>query len=237
MATEDNLTRMATKYFKNKYRKDKSKSHWKPNPNELHVSDAGKCPRQTYYKHKIGVKEPSLNSCRNFERGNITEQYAENVLENAYGKRCVVNSIITREQLNGFSLVGETDIVILSTNGVIKDLWEIKSKAHYNFKWIKEEPAKNHLYQVHGYMHSLGLDECNIWYIQLPNFTDVIHRVYFDYDIWKDIVTTLTDLNNSINKGICPSAEPFEKWECDERFCPYYDICERDKEESKDEES
>jgi hypothetical protein len=79
-------------------------------------------------------------------------------------------------------------------------------------------------------MKSLGLDECKIWYIEFPSFKDKIHTVEFDDYIWGDIYSTILEVDKAIHNGEEPGFEPFAEWECDERYCPYYDICDRNEE-------
>lgn len=220
---------MIEDYLLDTYNSDEE-DHWSVDEGVYHASDVSKCPRKTFFKHKVGPEDNDAGSCKNFERGNMVEDFAEKVLRHEFGYRHVGNAISVNVGFDDFELVGETDPVIFGENGAIDKLFEVKSKNPFNFKYVKDEPQLSHVYQTHVYMQGLGLDEADIWYVQIPDFDDVVHTVEFDDEVWGDIVERLFTIHECIERGVRPDRDPFASWECKKEYCPYYGRCHGEKE-------
>lgn len=198
---------------------------WERHEGVYHVSDGKKCPRKVYYDFHYDGSDHDLETCAKFERGNLTEDFAEEVLKNEYGEEHVKNPIDVAHKIDDFLVVGQTDPVIVENGQIIKG-FEVKSKEGYNFKYILDEPSKTHVMQAHGYMKALGLNEWEIWYIKFPDFHDRVHTIEFDEDIWSEMRERYRLIHESLKKDELPPEDPIASWECKEKYCPWWDRCQ-----------
>lgn len=203
------------------------KSFWRKEKNRYHVSYGSKCTRDVFYSY-LQKKEFGCRTKRNFRLGHIMEDIMEGSLKNAFG--AIENSVVLEKKFDGYDIVGETDPVLKVGNTVL-DMFEIKSTGFSNYK--KDRPNFDHILQVHGYMGLLGLDGCNIIYVDKKDLSVVPHKVNFSnqlFELWK---SRIDKLHAHLKEHTLPDKNPVEDYQC--KYCSYKKICKDDSLPEKDE--
>lgn len=187
---------------------------------EYHSSSRGGCVRKNYFNWVDDVT-PDSGAWPHFEVGGKIEEIALDVLRSRHGERYVVNDIPILLEYDDFTIVGETDPVVIDDNLDVRHLYEVKSTG--NLSYVYEEPKKAHVYQLHCYM--LGLDqlEATLWYINKFNLNEVIHHIEFDPDVMIDIVQRTRQLHNALESEVPPP--PMEDPDDWDHFCQHGDKC------------
>lgn len=194
--------------------------YFKPEVGKYHASTSGSCLRRLYYDFKHEVP-PGEDAWPHFELGNRMEDVFERALIEEHGERYVANSIPISIPIDGFEIVGETDIVVLGDNLTVDTLYEVKSTK--NLSYVRNKPKWPHVCQLHCYSYGLDLinDESRkIVYIDKGNLETVTHEVDFERGIWNHILRKMRNLHEALMNDEPPEVQP-EKHR--DYFCPHDD--------------
>lgn len=192
---------------------------------EYHASATGNCIRRNFLDFINDVR-PDDDAWPHFEIGNRIEDVFEAALEQKHGWRYVKNSVPIELNFGNFSIVGETDPVVIRDNFDIDTLYEVKSTQ--NLGYTTEEPKRRHLYQAHCYMRALADGDVpdfdtKIVYINKSNLNTVTHDIDFDAEVWDDIVDRTRTLHNALISGQIP--DPHEDSDLQDYFCEHGEKC------------
>lgn len=193
--------------------------YYKPTIGEFHASTTGSCVRRLYYDF-VKPKRPDDGAWKHFELGNRMENIFEDALIRKHGEKYIVNPVPIEIDLGEYSIVGETDPVVINDNMEIETLWEVKSTT--NLSYVRKQPKWPHVTQLHAYAY--GLDLMNrpgarkIVYIDKTSLETVVHEVSFEQGIWKHVTNKLDTVYEALMTGEPP--EPAEEKHQD-HFCPH----------------
>ena len=215
----------------------------------VHVSDAGRCPRQVFF-NLTGVpktEELTLDSYMTLRLGNKAEELYLDLLK-AAGVTVLTQQRIALEH-DGEKIHGTLDLLIEVPEEVRKlipglderEVWELKTKNSRAMSWLLKrggpEPDDGYVKQLRGYLHGAMTGQ-----VQKPTkargrlvYTAVgatkgeplFHAWFVDYDA----ASTLEDLNRlsdsmkGAREGIDPGIpEGFERTKFP---CSYCDWCSK----------
>ena len=209
----------------------------------FHSSSAGLCARKHYYSSV--VKHPSSkkdsNTMRLFRLGDIihadiqeaVKWYAEN-----NGNRIFIEKELYIEELN---VRGFIDLVMID-DGVLLDIKscnDFKWKTIFGKKYYDPKSVNNYMLQTATYTYWYNENYLD-FFNHLPKIESMVLLFYNkNNSLMKELkvpmhkieesVNYWNRINNSVGEGL-PDIElgfaPAMKWECNEKYCSYFDICD-----------
>lgn len=217
--SEFDASSVLSEYLSHRFN-NREDSFWDREVGKYHASDTGKCLRKTYYEHELGRRERE-DAYPHFYQGNLIEDFVEEALMNHFGRDHIKNSFRIELDFDGFKIVGQTDPVLVGSNGKIERLFEVKSTK--NLKYRRDGPPNHHVMQVHPYLAGLDLDSCTVIYVGKYGLDALSHEISFDKPTFERGIDRIRRLHSALTNGEPPEAEPFSDWEC--RFCEYSEEC------------
>ena len=130
-------------------------------------SEVGGCLRKTWFSYKK-PKEREKGVMRIFEAGNRMHDFITEVIESEKNPHVVLleTEIPVKILEQDFLISGRIDDLVLLKINNEKYLVEVKST-----KYLPKEPNKSHEMQLQLYMHSKGIHNGIILYMQKDNFS------------------------------------------------------------------
>lgn len=199
---------------------------------KLRLSSAGKCPRQlSYLINGFEKKGREIDSRAKliFWTGDLAELTIVSLAKCAGVPMLAtgLNQLKVSITISGKEILGHPDGLVLHEGTAL--LLEVKSMSSYSFdSFVKGNLDSSYWVQVNEYMHALKLTMCIFVAINKDN--GLLHEmiVYYDEELHKRTVTSLSLVINS-NKDVLPERpfKPDEKgfypWNC--AYCAFYTTC------------
>jgi CRISPR/Cas system-associated exonuclease Cas4 (RecB family) len=206
------LKELIDKYYLENQREDRIQT-------KFYISDAGRCPRQLFFKFKQAPKEKlEPRIMRIFEAGELLHNYIYSVLYQA--KIGAVTEITIPEQ----KLVSGRADAIVCIDGV-NYLLDIKSINSMKFKYLKA-PKPEDVWQVQLYMHFFNIKKGILLYLDKDR--QELKEFIFDYSkkTSEALLDNFRQTKKRIEINIVPQALPDypKDWQC--RYCSYKEICD-----------
>lgn len=190
-------------------------------------SEIGNCLRKLWYSYKYPQEiEPDL--LKIFEVGNIMHGFVTEVLSSDRNKdvKLLQTEFPFKIKLEDFLISGRVDDLVLVNKSGKKLLVEVKSIKDISFV---EEPRTNHVTQLMFYMHSLGIHNGLILYVDKNNLQSKIFEIPFDKNRSEMILERFRILHKNLKENKLPLAEAKEiediNWMC--KLCEYKDKCDK----------
>ena len=194
--------------------KDKEQHH-------IYITDAGKCPRATFFKFKKAPRE-SLEArvLRLFDHGDSIHRLIMKPLFSIREIRVVASEVdIPPQDL----IRGRADAII--SDGKNLYLLDIKSMNSMVFKGL-EEPKEENIDQIQLYLHFFKIKKGILLYVNKD--TQELKEFLIDYDPVraKNLLKDLIQLKTKIDSNIIPSrlSDWPDNWQC--KYCQFRDICQ-----------
>ena len=219
--------------------RDKNESHRKKRyegyDEWFHGSASGMCMRKHYFQHVAGVKPKEVDddTLRLFRMGDLVHEDIQDALREfaeTNGSKILIEREIRIPEVN---VRGFLDIIIIDDNA----LYDIKTCNAW--KWKGLFGRKHDLNQPINYNLQLGtygwwyemesgkrLEKLALLYYNKDNSRmreKVISTSYVDKakEYWRDVNARFEKGNPPIELGVAP----VYKWECNPKYCNFYEIC------------
>jgi CRISPR/Cas system-associated exonuclease Cas4 (RecB family) len=206
------------KEFINQYYLDRHKDR---EQHHFYITDAGKCPRQVFFKFKNAPKrELEARILRLFEHGDYIHQLILRPLLSMRGIHVVASEInIPPQEL----ISGRADIIISDGKGLyVVDIKSINSLAFNSLK----EPKEDHVNQIQLYLHFLDPKKGILLYVSKDTQELKEFQVEYDQKKAKVLLAELTGLKTKIDTNVIPDriSEYPDNWQC--KYCAFREICD-----------
>lgn len=198
-----------------KYYQDKRKEREKK---RFYISDAGKCPRQIFYKFKKAPsKEMEPRILRVFDQGNYVHL---RLMRDLFSLGVVVASEVNIPPSEDVG--GRADAIVRIDNELY--LVDFKSINSMILKSM-EEPKEDHILQVQLYLHFFNLKNGILLYEGKDNSQMKEFPVEYDKKIAKKILNDFGRLKLNVEKNLIPQqlADYPDNWQC--QYCQFKELC------------
>lgn len=187
--------------------------------NNFYITDAGKCPRQIYFKFKkYPRQEPEPRILRIFDHGDYTHMRIMSTLFGLGIVRAVEIKIPPQEIISGRS------DAIISIDGK-PYVVEIKSISQYKFQKLAA-PEQDHMKQIQLYLHYFKITDGIVIYEDKNTQELKEFLVKYDSRLVQDVLEEFEALKEQIKKdAIPPAPKNLERWRCE--YCEYHNECRR----------
>lgn len=204
------------------YREQRPKTAGKYYPSEV-----GMCIRKLWYSYRFPQKvKPDV--LKIFEMGNILHDFIVRVLKSDRNKEVELlkSEMPFKLDMKDFQISGRVDDLLLVKMSGKAVLVEVKSSGM--LKAVKS-PQKHHIMQLQLYMHSIGIHNGLLLYLEKNTLQAKVFTIDFDEKIVKEAMDRFRELHESLVSGEVPRAEAkINKsdigWMC--RYCEYKDKCD-----------
>ncbi len=213
----------------------------------LHVSDAGKCPRQLFFRLTgVSKTEPmTLDSWMTLNLGKKAEELYLELLE-AAGVRIIAQQTMTLEK-DGEKVTGTLDLLLEIPEAVReivpgldpREVWELKTKNSRALGWVIKRGGPDgddgYVKQLNGYLHGSTVKPTHargrLVYtaVGATRGEPLFHAWFVDYDVEKveADLARLAKIGKDAKAGIDPGIpEAFAKcpnWPCG--YCDWKRLC------------
>jgi CRISPR/Cas system-associated exonuclease Cas4 (RecB family) len=198
-----------------KYYQDKRKEREKK---RFYISDAGKCPRQIFFKFKKAPqKEMEPRILRIFDQGNYIHL---RLMRDLFSLGVVVASEIDIPPTEDVG--GRADAIIRINNELfLVDFKSINSMILKNM----EKPKDDHILQVQLYLHFFNLKNGILLYEGKDNSQIKEFPVKYEKKIAKKILEDFARLKINVGKNLIPKQMPDypDNWQC--QYCQFKELC------------
>jgi len=204
------LKEIIDKYYQEK-RKEREKKRF-------YISDAGKCPRQIFFKFKKApCKEMEPRILRIFDQGNYVHL---RLMRDLFSLGVVVASEINIPPTEDVG--GRADAIVRINDELY--LVDFKSINSMILKGLKE-PKEDHILQVQLYLHFFNLKNGILLYEGKDNSEMKEFLVKYDKKIAKKILEDFGRLRINVDKNLIPQQLPdfSDNWQC--QYCQFKEIC------------
>lgn len=189
-------------------------------------SEIGMCLRKIWYSYKFPVEiKPDL--LKIFEVGNIMHDFVVEVLKSEKNPdvELLKSEFSFQESIDDFVISGRVDNLILIKLSGKNVLVEVKSTPNIEFV---NETSSHHEMQLQLYMHSTGVHNGIILYIDKKNLQSKVFEVKYDENEAREIINRFRILHKHLTTDEIPepearSADSKMKWMC--RYCEYFEKC------------
>jgi len=211
------------------------KKRYEGNEQWFHASASGMCMRKHYFQHVAGVKPTPVgdDTLRLFRLGDLVHGDIQEALME-YASLNGSQILIEREiQLPEVNVRGFLDVVMVDDNA----LYDIKTCNAWKWKGIfgrkpDPNPPKNYYLQLgtYGwwYEKEFGnkLKKLSLLYYNKDNSRMREKRILTSYidrakEYWYDVNKRFKKGNPAIELGVAPAY----KWECNIKYCNFYQVC------------
>jgi len=188
--------------------------------NHFYITDAGKCPRQIFFKFKNAPrKEMEANILRLFDHGDSIHKLIMKSLVSTRDIHVVASEVnIPPQEI----ISGRADAII--SDGKELYVLDIKSMNSMIFRNL-ESPKEENVAQVQLYLHYFKIPKGILLYVNKDNQELKEFFVYYDKKISESLISELSDLKKKIDSNTIParvSTYP-DDWQC--RYCQFLEIC------------
>ena len=181
------------------------------------------CLRQQYFEWLYGAEYP-LDYLKIFEVGNIFHSWIKDVFLNA--NQSEVTLLNNEKSFSIYISAGDyfingrvDDVIYVKTNN---ELYLVEVKTHRNLKFL-DKPHKEHLMQLNFYLKFYPNAKGLILYIEKNTLTIKEFEVFFNQDLFNEMLMRADKLNNAL-KSLKPP--PQEKSPlC--QYCLYQRKCKK----------
>ncbi len=184
----------------------------------FYISDAGKCPRQVFFKFKNAPREPmNARILRIFEHGENIHRSIFNIL---YRLRL---GVVTEVPIPSQEIIsGRADAILCVNNeNYVLDIKSINSTIFKNMQNPKEE----NVFQLQLYMHFFNIKKGILLYIDKDQ--QDLREFFIDYDeqLTKSLLDKFHSLKQQVETNVIPVrlADYPRHWQCN--YCQFKDIC------------
>jgi len=189
-------------------------------------SEIGVCLRKTWYSYKYPMEiKPDL--LKIFEVGNILHDFVVNVLKSEKNPdvELLKSEFSFQEAIDDFIVSGRVDNLILLKISGKSVLVEVKSVGEIGYV---NEPNHHHVMQLQYYMHSTGVHNGILLYVDKKNLQSRVFNIEYDEKEAEAITNRFRELNKHLKEETLPEPEsrkqPGKKlWMC--RYCEYSGRC------------
>ena len=194
--------------------KDREQHHF-------YVTDAGKCPRQIFFRFKnVPKKEMEARILRVFDHGDHIHELIMGALLGSRDIHVISSEVnIPPQEL----ISGRADAIISDGN---KDLYvlDIKSINSMGFRSLTQ-PKKENTDQIQLYLHYLKIPKGILLYVNKDSQELKEFLVSYNQAQVQSLLENLTVLKEQIDCNVVPSRIPdhFKNWQC--RYCQFKEIC------------
>lgn len=201
-----------------KFYLDKEKSRTQTS---FYVSQAGKCPRQVFFKFKNAPKkELEANILRLFDHGDHIHQLIMKPLLSTRDIHVVASEVdIPPQEL----VRGRADAIV--SDG--KDLYVLDIKSMNSMMFQKmTEPKRDNVDQIQLYLHYFRIPRGILLYVDKDKLNLKEFVVEYDKKRTEEMIEGLKKLKGQIESDIIPARIPEypAKWPCG--YCEYREICD-----------
>ena len=186
----------------------------------FYVTDAGKCPRNIFFKFKNLPREKmEPRVLRIFEYGEFLHRNIFNIL---YRLKI---GVTTEVKIPSQEIISGRADAILCVGGENYVL-DIKSINSWQFKKLTE-PKPENVNQIQLYLHYFEIKKGLLLYIDKDQQEMREFVVNYDPVLAKTLLDDLYTLKDKIDQNIVPKAlEDYPKnWQC--AYCQFRDICDK----------
>ena len=201
----------------------------------FHASSSGMCMRKHYFQHVAGVKPEEVgdDTLRLFRLGDVVHSdIQEALIEHAslYGSQIMIEREIRLPDVN---VRGFLDIIIVEDQA----LYDIKTCNSWKWKTLfgrtpDPNPADNYNLQLGTYgwwyeeEYGNKLKKLALLYYNKDNSRMREKRIRTSYidkakEYWHDVNKRFKKGNPPIELGVAPAY----KWECNPKYCNFYQVC------------
>ena len=201
----------------------------------FHGSASGMCMRKHYFQHIAGVKPKEVDddTLRLFRMGDLVHEDIQNSLRDfaeTNGSKILIEREIRIPEVN---VRGFLDIIIIDDNALydIKTCNAWKWKGLFGRKPDLNQPINYNLQLgTYGWWYEIEsgkrLEKLALLYYNKDNSRvreKVISTSYVDKakEYWRDVNARFEKGNPPIELGVAP----VYKWECNPKYCNFYEIC------------
>ena len=205
------------------YKKGKDKTEGRYYPSEV-----GSCMRKTWYSYKQPI-ELNADVRKVFEIGNILHSFITDVISSDKndGVELVEAEAPFVINIDDFVISGRIDDIVKIKTDDKTILVEVKSTKMLSY--IKE-PSESYVMQLQLYMHSTGIKEGIILYIEKATLKTKIFEVNYDERLVNAIFERFKELHKCIKSNELPLPEAMRtksmNWMC--KYCDYADRCAKE---------
>ncbi len=187
----------------------------------FYVSQAGKCPRQVFFKFKNAPKkELEANILRLFDHGDHMHQLIMKPLLSTRDIHVVASEVdIPPQEL----VRGRADAIV--SDG--KDLYVLDIKSMNSMMFQKmTEPKEDNVDQLQFYLHYFRIPKGILLYVDKDKLQLKEFIVEYDKNKTKEMIEGLRKLKSQIESDVVPPRIPEypAKWPCG--YCEYRAVCE-----------
>ncbi len=190
-------------------------------------SEIGKCMRKLWYSYKYPKKvEPDL--LKVFELGNIIHDFIARVIksEKTPEVKLLEEEYPVVMAVDDFVISGRVDDLMLVIASGKKYLIEVKSSR--NIDYVKS-PQKTHETQLQFYMHSTGVKNGIILYVDKRDLRTKAFEINYSEEEAKKIIERFRKIHRTLKQNELPEpeAKQIQEWNWMCKYCEYADMCEK----------
>lgn len=185
----------------------------------FYISDAGKCPRQVFFKFKnVPKAKMDARILRIFEHGEYLHRNIFNIL---YRLRIGVTTEISIPAQEIVSGRADAILCIDNENYVL----DIKSMNSMVFRGLTAPKTEN-LYQIQLYIHFFNIQKGILLYIDKDRQELKEFIVNYDAELVKSLLQNFESLKDKIESDEVPQVLPDypKNWQC--TYCQFREICD-----------
>ncbi len=185
----------------------------------FYVSQAGKCPRQIFFKFKNApAKEKPPRIMRIFERGEYLHRNIVSILIRL-GIVVAAEINIPKQEI----VSGRADAIVSLDNELY--VLDIKSMNSMILNKITE-PKEDNVRQLQLYLHFFKIKKGILLYVGKDKQNLKEFEVEYNPKIAELILSNFKELKEKIDNNIVPSRIPGypESWQC--KYCSFREVCD-----------
>lgn len=206
------LKELIDKFYLDRQR-DKEQHHF-------YITDAGKCPRATFFKFKNVPREKmEARVLRMFDHGDYMQMQILSILLSLGLVRASEVNIPPQELISG-----RADAIITLNNELyVVDFKSMNSMIFKNLQVAKEE----NINQLQLYLHFFKIPKGILLYINKDTLELKEFVVNYNPTLAQALLRDLSALKNKLDTNIVPRRLPdySENWQC--QYCQFKEICSR----------
>ena len=192
-------------------------------------SEVGSCLRKVFYSYKF-PQPISQDLAKIFEVGNIVHDFIAKVMASEKNPhvQLLESELPFKIEMNGFTISGRIDDLLLIKASGKKLMVEVKSTSHLS---STEEASPQHIMQLQLYMHQMKIQNGCVLYVEKNSLQT--KTFYFDYDenISAEALNRFSQLHKYLTENKVPAPEARVRWKemgwmCTR--CEFRDRCFKD---------
>jgi len=207
------LKELIDKFYSDK-NQDREQTHF-------YITDAGKCPRATFFKFKKAPrKQMEGRILRIFEQGESIHQIMMKALFGIRDIHVVASEVNMPPQE---IISGRADAIVSVNNELY--VVDFKSMNSMVFRGLTA-PKEENVYQIQLYLHFFKIEKGILLYIDKDK--QEIKEFIIEYNpfLCKKLLKQFNELKEKINSNIIPKVldDYPNNWQCS--YCPFRSICD-----------